>query len=210
MDLRKEKHCYIITCKTKIGTLSLCFFTDYPEEDDGSVNNILDAFGGAERSASISGLSVHEGYHPSWTVIDGPTVQAHSSGVILGTSSSAITNGSGIRTGIATMRELSLVGKVGTIGSTGTAESSGVGSSASGGAHSTNSSAASPAGSSLSQPQQNEDYEHVYCQLDPYFVSVFKISFLLSNHFLINFANHVAFFLHPITLEKNLMLRCCM
>lgn len=153
-------------------------FSDFPEEDDGSVNNILDAFGGAERSASISGLSVHEG-HPSWTVLDGPSVlpgQPNNPGVIM-SNSGGLKNGvmnSGIRTGIATMRELSLVGK-GTIGSTGTGgdtESSGVGSSASGGANSTNSSAASPAGSSLSQPQQNEDYEHVYCQLDPHFVSV--------------------------------------
>ena len=48
-------------------------------------------------------------------------------------------------------------------------DSSGVGSSTSGGAG-TNSSA-SPTGSS-SVPQ-NEDYEHVYCQLDPYFVSIF-------------------------------------
>lgn len=189
-------------------TANVLWFSEYGDEDDGSVNNILDAFGGAERSASISGLSVHDGHHKphpppvplspdhpssSWTVLDvgvpsavlglpSPQHASTPSGVYLGTNSSpgVIPTGPGIRTGIATMRELSLVGgksqhNTGTLGSTGTtgdAESSGVGSSASGGAHSTNSSAASPAGSSLSQSQQqqNEDYEHVYCQLDPYFV----------------------------------------
>lgn len=87
-------------------------------EDDGSVNNILDALGGDKRSSSA--------------------IEVDPSVMVVGVGPSSVNGG------------------------VGDGESSGLGST-------------SPTGSSHpnSNEIEHEDYEHVYCQLDPYFVSFF-------------------------------------
>lgn len=107
---------------TKFGVLNLviCEFQGETTEDDGSVNNILDALGDEQEQRSSSAVEIID---PS---------------IITKTGSSVMVVGMG------------------------DGESSGVGSTT------------SPTGSPHHDNEpQHEDYEHVYCQLDPYFVSTF-------------------------------------
>lgn len=172
------------------------FPSDFGEtEEDGSVNNILDALGGGQRTSSIAGLSAggvtldsldHEHHNPNNQInqynqniqsIHYQKHQHHNNHH----HHNQVQFQEGIDESINEIdgmtRELSILSTPGInkrspvvgLGMTMTdCESSGVGSGTS--AHSS----ASPTGSSIpGNSSHNEEYEHTYEQLDPYFVSSF-------------------------------------
>jgi len=126
------------------------------------VNNILDALGGGQRTSSFAGLSA------GGVTLDSLDHLNHKEGV---EDLDGMTRELSILSTPGINKRSPVVGLGMTDG-----ESSGVGSGTS--AHSS----ASPTGSSIpGNSSHNDEYEHVYCQLDPYFVS-FQIYFLKLVH----------------------------
>jgi len=156
------------------------YIIDFGEttEDDGSVNNILDALGGGHRTSSVAGLSSGSAslFEPTSSGIVSlahpPTPPQHIINQDPGIDVLEEDDEEGLM-----IRELSILSTpgnkrspvIGLVTMTMTdGESSGLGSGAS------NCNTSSPTSLPLHHHHQvePEDYEHVYCQLDPYFVSV--------------------------------------